>query len=220
MNCISGVRELLTQANGSTFPPKATRYGGASTSLVRLLTWSFQRSSMGLVYGGFQKGFLAVGSKGSPRSFEAGEKEAWRGCNRVVDGGKLPKRQQAAGKTLLCEILSAETRWEAERRRDQFARWCVQRGCPTAAQCLEADWERMVTCCRFPRAHWQHLRTTNSAESPFAAARLRTRCRHATQEGVGGHRGDLEEAVRGEACAPPTQPSEADATGVSRSSVH
>ncbi len=76
MNCISGVLELLTQANGSTFPPKATRYGGASTSLVRLLTWSFQRSSMGLVYGGFQKGFLAVGSKGSPRSFEAGEKEA------------------------------------------------------------------------------------------------------------------------------------------------
>ncbi len=129
---------------------------------------------MGLVYGGFQKGFLAVGSKGSPRSFEAGEKEAERGCNRVVDGGKLPKRQQAAGKTLLCEILSAETRWEAERRRDQFARWCVQRGCPNAAQCLEADWERMVTCCRFPRAHWQHLRTTNTAESPFAAARLRT----------------------------------------------
>ncbi len=91
-----------------------------------------------------------------------------------MDGGKLPKRQQAAGKTLLCEILSAETRWEAERYRDQFARWCVQRGCPNAAQCLEADWERMVTCCRFPRAHWQHLRTTNSAESTFAAARLRT----------------------------------------------
>jgi transposase-like protein len=31
-----------------------------------------------------------------------------------------------------------------------------------------------VTCFRFPKAHWQHLRTTNPVESPFAAARLRT----------------------------------------------
>ena len=60
-----------------------------------------------------------------------------------MDGGNLPKRQQAAGKTLLCEILSAETRWEAERRRDQFARWCAQRGCPNAAailKCLAAHY--------------------------------------------------------------------------------
>ena len=31
-----------------------------------------------------------------------------------------------------------------------------------------------MTCFRFPKAHWQHLRTTNPVESPFAAARLRT----------------------------------------------
>ena len=32
----------------------------------------------------------------------------------------------------------------------------------------------MVTFYQFPKAQWQHLRTTNPVESPFAAARLRT----------------------------------------------
>jgi transposase-like protein len=32
----------------------------------------------------------------------------------------------------------------------------------------------MVTFYQFPRAHWKHLRTSNPAESPFAAVRLRT----------------------------------------------
>ena len=31
----------------------------------------------------------------------------------------------------------------------------------------------MVSFC-FPKPHWQHLRTSNVAESPFAALRLRT----------------------------------------------
>ena len=87
---------------------------------------------------------------------------------------KLPKREQAGAKKLLCQIPYAETRQEAERRRDQLARWCAQRGCADAVQCLETDWDRMVTFYRFPKAHWQHLRTTNPLESPLAAARLRT----------------------------------------------
>ncbi len=32
----------------------------------------------------------------------------------------------------------------------------------------------MVTFYQFPLEHWKHLRTTNIAESPFAALRLRT----------------------------------------------
>ena len=32
----------------------------------------------------------------------------------------------------------------------------------------------MVTFYDFPKEHWQHVRTTNPVESPFAAARLRT----------------------------------------------
>ncbi len=31
-----------------------------------------------------------------------------------------------------------------------------------------------MTFYQFPREHWQHLRTTNPVESPFAALRLRT----------------------------------------------
>jgi transposase-like protein len=43
-----------------------------------------------------------------------------------------------------------------------------------AAAALLTDWERLVRYYDFPQAHWQHLRTTNPVESPFAAARLRT----------------------------------------------
>ena len=32
----------------------------------------------------------------------------------------------------------------------------------------------MVAFYGYPKAHWQHLRTTNPVESPFAALRLRT----------------------------------------------
>ncbi len=174
MNCISGVLELLTQANGSTFPPKATRYGGASTSLVRLLTWSFPRSSMGWSMEAFRKGFWL-----------------WvpRGLREVL---RLEKRRLNGVVTGLWMVASCRSGSRRQARRC-CARFCLRRrggrpngaatslhgavsneAAPNAAQCLEADWERMVTCCRFPRAHWQHLRTTNSAESPFAAARLRT----------------------------------------------
>jgi transposase-like protein len=109
-----------------------------------------------------------------PRVYpEAAEQRCWNHkILNVLD--KLPKRHQAVGKTLLCSIPYAETRREAERRREQFGRWCTQRGYPEAAQCLGADWERLVTFYQFPQAHWQHLRTTNPVESPFAAARLRT----------------------------------------------
>ena len=53
-------------------------------------------------------------------------------------------------------------------------RWCEQRGHMAAAQCLERDWERLMTFYHFPQPHWQYLRTTNPVESPFAAVRLRT----------------------------------------------
>ncbi len=104
---------------------------------------------------------------------EAEEQRCWN--HKILNVlEKLPTRQQPAAKALLCQIPYAETRREAERRREQFGHWCRQRGYPEAAQCLETDWERMVTFYRFPKAQWQHLRTTNPVESPFAAARLRT----------------------------------------------
>ena len=104
---------------------------------------------------------------------DAEEQRCWNHKTlNVLD--KLPKREQAAAKKLLCQIPYAEMRQEAERPRDQFARCCAQRGYADAVRCLETDWDRMVTFYRFPKAHWQHLRTTNPIESPFSAARLRT----------------------------------------------
>lgn len=87
---------------------------------------------------------------------------------------KLPTRQQGEASALLRTIPYAPTRRDAERRRDQFTQWCQRRGYPEAATCLETDWERLMAFYRFPQPHWQHLRTTNPVESPFAAARLRT----------------------------------------------
>ncbi len=104
---------------------------------------------------------------------EAAEQRCWNHkLLNVLD--KLPKSQQAAGKALLRQIPYAATRAAAERQRDQFVTWCAKRGYASASRCLVEDWDRLVTFYDFPQPHWQHLRTTNPVESPFAAARLRT----------------------------------------------
>ena len=68
----------------------------------------------------------------------------------------------------------AETREEAQRLKKVFQHWCRQRGLTLAAELIEQDWDRMVTFYNYPKKQWQHLRTTNPVESPFAALRLRT----------------------------------------------
>ena len=87
---------------------------------------------------------------------------------------RLPKRDQAQAKLMLKRIPYAERRKESERMRNLFSRWCEERGHESASATLERDWERMVTFYDYPKEHWQHLRTTNPVESPFAALRLRT----------------------------------------------
>lgn len=87
---------------------------------------------------------------------------------------KLPKTRHQEAKPLLCPIPYAESVQQAQQRRDLFQHWCRQQGYEAAATCLDRDWGRMVTFYRFPKQHWQHLRTTNPVESPFAALRLRT----------------------------------------------
>ena len=77
-------------------------------------------------------------------------------------------------KSLLATIPVAETRAEAERQKRAFQTWCTTKGVAAAGQTLDRDWDRMVAFYQFPKAHWQHLRTTNPIESPFAAVRLRT----------------------------------------------
>ena len=87
---------------------------------------------------------------------------------------KLPKRLHAEAKSLLTKIPYADTREGAERQRRAFQTWATKRGVATVGQALDQDWARLVTFYQFPKAHWKHLRTTNSIESPFAAVRLRT----------------------------------------------
>jgi len=104
---------------------------------------------------------------------QAAEQRCWN--HKIINVlGKLPKREHTQAKLILCHIPYAETRKEAERVKSRFIAWCRERGYQAAAETLERDWERMTTFYQFPREHWQHLRTTNPVESPFAALRLRT----------------------------------------------
>ena len=82
---------------------------------------------------------------------------------------RLPKRKHESAKLMLRNIPYAESRFEAERLRDVFGRWCREHSYEAAAESLKRDWERMVTFYDFPVAHWRHIRTTNPVESPFAA---------------------------------------------------
>jgi transposase-like protein len=86
---------------------------------------------------------------------------------------QLPKKLQAVAREQLCAIPYAETRAEALRQRQAFAKaW--RRTHPKAVAILEKNWDRMVAFYDFPKQHWKHLRTSNVVESPFAAVRLRT----------------------------------------------
>jgi putative transposase len=104
---------------------------------------------------------------------EAAEQRCWNHkLVNVLD--KLPKKEQPKAKLMVGRIPYAQTRKECERGKSEFVSWCMVRGHEAAARSLERDWERMVTFYEFPQEHWQHLRTTNVVESPFAALRLRT----------------------------------------------
>ena len=76
---------------------------------------------------------------------EAAEQRCWNHkILNVLD--KLPKREQAQAKLLLCRIPYSQSRKEAERLRSIFSTWCHERAHQAASGALERDWERMVTC--------------------------------------------------------------------------
>lgn len=76
---------------------------------------------------------------------------------------------------------------------------------------FEDDWERMVTFYDFPEAHWQHLRTTNVIESPFASVRLRTHGNEAVQAGGERNGPDLEAPDGGREAVPEAERSRCNA---------
>lgn len=104
---------------------------------------------------------------------EAEEQRCWN--HRILNVlDRVGKRFQGVARRMLSAIPKAETVAEAEQAKKAFQSWCRQRGQGAAADLLDQDWDRMVTFYRFPKEHWQHLRTSNVIESPFAALRLRT----------------------------------------------
>lgn len=104
---------------------------------------------------------------------DAEEQRCWNHkVMNVLD--RLPKKAQPQAKQRLQGIAYAESRMEAEGKRNTFLAWCRKEGYNAAGETLLRDWDRMVTFYQFPKEHWKHLRTTNVVESPFAALRLRT----------------------------------------------
>lgn len=104
---------------------------------------------------------------------EAKEQRCWN--HRILNVlDRIPKKSQFQAKPLLKAIPYAETLRECEKLKAKFQDWCLRKNLPEAARLLDGDWERMVSFFSFPKPHWQHLRTSNVVESPFAALRLRT----------------------------------------------
>ncbi len=87
---------------------------------------------------------------------------------------KLPKRLQPKAKQALHEIMYAQSREQAEEGIDGFAKE-YEAKYPKAVASLRQDQDKLMTFFGLPAEHWQHLRTTNVIESPFATVRLRQR---------------------------------------------
>ncbi len=88
---------------------------------------------------------------------------------------KLPMRLQPKAKRALREIMYADTRAPAEEGMDAFVA-AYQAKYPKVPRVPPTpDRERLLTHFAFPSEHWQHIRTSNVIESPFATLRLRQR---------------------------------------------
>lgn len=104
---------------------------------------------------------------------EAMEQRCWN--HRILNVlDRIPKKYQLQAKPLLTGIPYAESLKECEQLKAKFQEWCARKNLSEAARVLDEDWGRMVSFFCFPKPHWQHLRTSNVVESPFAALRLRT----------------------------------------------
>ncbi len=104
---------------------------------------------------------------------EAEEQRCWN--HRVMNVlDRVAKKLQGEARVLVTAIPCAESREEAEKRKEEFQTWARSKELPKAAELIDEDWDRMVTFYSFPKEHWKHLRTTNVVESPFAAVRIRT----------------------------------------------
>jgi transposase-like protein len=128
---------------------------------------------------GMNEPAIAVGD--GALGFWAAAAELWRwttqqGCWRhkvrnILDS--LPRREREQAAQSWRAIYLSKTREEAQAKGLKVAKsW--QGMCDKAAECLLADFDRMLSYYECPPEHHKHLRTTHPIESVFAPVRLRT----------------------------------------------
>jgi len=120
---------------------------------------------------------VADGAQGIWKAFSAvfpraKQQRCWLHKMRNVED-KLPEKHRSSIHPRLLEIMTAESRPQAERLIEKLARE-LSRQYPKAAACLRDDVARMTAYYDYPKALWKHLRTTNIIESNFDVVRSRT----------------------------------------------
>ncbi len=104
---------------------------------------------------------------------ETKEQRCWvHKIRNVLD--KLPKSVRSIAKKQLHEIMEAETRENAKKASGEFEEMFSAKY-PKAVECLQKDFDKLLTLYEFPAEQWIHIRTTNPIESTFATVRLRQR---------------------------------------------
>lgn len=86
---------------------------------------------------------------------------------------RLAKSLQQKAKTKLQQIWMADEKDKAKRHFDDFIQIYGAKY-PKTTECLQKDYDYLLTFYDFPAEHWRHIRTTNPIESTFATVRLRT----------------------------------------------
>jgi transposase-like protein len=126
---------------------------------------------------GMRPPVVAVGD--GALGFWAAVRDVWPKTREQPDwfhklGNILDSRNGSSLARRLHEIMYAETRAHA---RDAITRFAAEYGAkyPKAVATLEKDADALLTFFDFPAEHWEHLRTSNVIESPFATVRLRQR---------------------------------------------
>jgi transposase-like protein len=86
----------------------------------------------------------------------------------------FPKRLQPQVRTMLHEMMYADTKSECDKTKKRFEALFADKY-SKGTEKLDKDWARLVTFYEFPAGHWKHIRTTNVIESSFATVKLRTK---------------------------------------------
>lgn len=135
-----------------------------------------------LIARGFRAPLLAIGDGGlgfwsalrdCPELQKTKEQRCWvHKIANVLD--KIPKRLQPQVKSLLHDMMRAESLSSANKTKKQLED-LLHLKFPEAVECLNKDWGKLTEFFNFPAQQWAHIRSTNPIESAFATVKLRTR---------------------------------------------